>query len=334
MNFFNIDLHISVIADIKKIFKKLGHNVDDKCLSGHAFVMGRQTDTIGLGLTNNNWQILLNKSFCDRFYDRYKDELKGYDGFICTYPPSFALLYEKFNKPIIIQAPIRFEAPFQNKPDELKTFIDFLQNGIDNKQIIPICNSLYEKKYCEKFTDREWKLIPNICDYTNINCMGTGNTFLLYSRQNIICNHNKVMSSRQYLGHNYTWSKLNNIAGAIHLPYNISTMSIFEQYTGNIPLLFPTPEFIIELYNKGLALTEISWNHNKLDSIDWIKLADFYNEEWMPYIQYFESFNHLEQMVNNANSIELSNNMRTFNYERKEKIYNLWKDVLNENFSL
>ena len=40
MKFFNIDLHISVIADIKKIFTDLGHEVDDWSLSGHAWAFG------------------------------------------------------------------------------------------------------------------------------------------------------------------------------------------------------------------------------------------------------------------------------------------------------
>ena len=40
----------------------------------------------------------INKEMCNLFYERYKNELSQYDGFICTYPPAFSLLYEKFNK--------------------------------------------------------------------------------------------------------------------------------------------------------------------------------------------------------------------------------------------
>jgi len=35
MKFFNIDLHISVIADLRRIFNDLGHEVDDWTLSEH-----------------------------------------------------------------------------------------------------------------------------------------------------------------------------------------------------------------------------------------------------------------------------------------------------------
>lgn len=327
MKFFNIDLHTSVIKDLQIIFDKLNHNIDDICMSSHAFILGKRTQTTKI-VTPQNWR-QLDKSMCDMFYNEYKNSLSEYDGFVCAYPPSFALLYEKFNKPIILQVPIRFEVPFQNDKKKLDYFIDFLKRGIDNKQIIPVCNSLYEKRYCEKFTKREWNLIPNICDYTGINYQG-GNDFILYSITPIICNKDNVKTKEEYLGFNYSWQKLNNVKGIIHLPYNISTMSIFEQYTGNIPLLFPTPEFVIELYSKGLSLKQISWNDNKLIDLEWIKLADFYQEEWMPYITYFSSFNDLKEKVDTIDTNQISNNMKEFNIIRKQKIYDLWKNILNQ----
>jgi len=290
-------------------------------MSGHGFIFNKKQDVVK-HLTPSNWTTL-NKSMCDAFYNEYKTELAHYDGFICTYPPSFSLLYEKFNKPIIIQAPIRFEVPFQNDPDRLKWFIDYLKQGIDNKQIIPVANSLYEKEYCEHFTDREWHFIPNICDYTNIDCQG-GENYLLYSKVNISANHPNILNKPA----SYNWSIFNNLRGIIHFPYNISTMSIFEQYTGNVPLIFPTPEFCIELYKQNLALSELSWTSNKLDSMEWVKKADFYNQEWMPHITYFSSRDNLREIVDSIEHKSIIYNMKEFNMLRKERIYKLWDEIL------
>ena len=55
MKFFNIDLHISVIEDIKTIFADLGHQVDSKCMSYHAWVLGRTTDKVDI-VSQNNWR--------------------------------------------------------------------------------------------------------------------------------------------------------------------------------------------------------------------------------------------------------------------------------------
>ncbi|MCJ7767674.1 hypothetical protein MUP79_04735, partial [Candidatus Bathyarchaeota archaeon] len=35
--------------------------------------------------------------------------------------------------------------------------------------------------------------------------------------------------------------------GIIHMPYECSTMSIFEQYSANVPLFFPSKSFLKEL---------------------------------------------------------------------------------------
>jgi hypothetical protein len=327
MNLFNIDLHISVIADLKNIFSKLGHTITDKSLSGHTWVFNRSPDSVRV-INQDNWKFI-DRNFCNKFYEEYKNELKDYDGFVCTYPPSFSLLYEKFNKPIILQVPIRFEVPFENRPVELNYFRDFLRRGIDNKQIIPVCNNLYDKKYCEEYTGREWILIPNICDYTGIKYEG-GKDYLLYSRNHIDFQSCHIKYKDEYLGQNYKWHRLNTVRGVIHLPYNVSTMSIFEQYSGNIPLVFPTPEFNMELYRKGLTLTELSWNQNKKDDIEWIRMSDYYNCDWMPYIVYFSSLNQIDTIVKEMDAWSISEKMRVFNVGRKARIYDKWSKILHD----
>jgi len=326
MIFFNIDLHVAVIADIRNIFSRLGHTVIDKSLSDYTFAFGRRMDAVDV-INKKNWKYL-DEKMCNDFYDAYKDRLKDYDGFICTYPPSFSLLYEKFNKPIIIQAPIRFEVPFQNDPVRHNRFLDYLKNGIDNKQIIPICNSLYEKKYCERFTEREWNLIPNICDYTGIDYTG-GEKYIVYNHFDVGFSHSMVVGKKHYLGKRYKWSAFNSVKGVIHFPYNVSTMSIYEQYTGNVPLLFPSLKFNMDLYKQGLTMSDISWNKNKLDSVEWIGLSDFYNSEWMPHIQCFDSLDDLSEKVETLDTERVSGLMREFNVIRKNRIYNKWTDVLN-----
>ena len=83
MKFFNIDCHISVIADINYIFKNLGHTVDDWSVSGHAEVMGKKKHRIVL---NNGYCIdgcnTITREIGNQFYETFKDKLSNYDGFI------------------------------------------------------------------------------------------------------------------------------------------------------------------------------------------------------------------------------------------------------------
>ena len=122
MKFFNLDCHVSVIADIKKILESLGHEVVSYSISGHNWVFNRQPTKLDI-INTNNWR-QLNEDMCNSFYERYKDELSEYDGFICTYPLTFSLLYEKFKKPIILHIPIRYETPFESNPEQYGKYVE------------------------------------------------------------------------------------------------------------------------------------------------------------------------------------------------------------------
>ena len=75
-------MHVSVIEDIKTIFNDLGHQVDSKNISFHNWVFNRIPDKVDI-ISQNNWRNL-SPELCEAFYNRYKDELSDYDGFIVT----------------------------------------------------------------------------------------------------------------------------------------------------------------------------------------------------------------------------------------------------------
>ena len=134
-------------------------------------------------------------------------------------------------------------------------------------------------------------------------------------------------------------------------------MSIFENYTSNFPMFFPSYEFMIQLrqkYGRQGVLSQLSWketfsespgcvmDNEKLKQIgdfndytdinnekEWIKLADYYDEEWMPHIQYFNSFEQLVELLNTVDTLSISNNMKLSNKIRKQKVYSYWADILN-----
>lgn len=357
MKFFNIDLHVSVIADIRRIFNDLGHEVDDWTLSGHSWIFGRERDKVDI-INHTNWKFL-DKEMCDAFYERYKNELSHYDGFICTYAPSFCLLYEKFNKPIITVAPIRYEAPFWDSEEKWTWLNEYLQEGIDKNLIIPIANNKFDKKYCEMYTGREWKHIPSLCEYTEASYNPGHDTFIYSSTLPLraLGYDNLLKTKEEVLPPRYGWKDLTEFKGIIHIPYCPSTMSIFENYTSSMPMFFPSYEFMLKLrksFGRYGVLNQLSWREvNRLppgsivsynnenstisdinnygdieDEKEWIKLSDFYDPEWMPYIQYFNSFHELSDMVRKVDTKYISQSMLDFNKSRKEKVYDLWKETL------
>ena len=79
MRIFNLDCHISVIADLKQIFENLDHDVTSWSISGHNWVFGKESKKVDI-INPSSW-MSLDKDMCDRFYERYKDELSEYDIF-------------------------------------------------------------------------------------------------------------------------------------------------------------------------------------------------------------------------------------------------------------
>ena len=324
MNFFNIDLHISVIADMKNIFEGFGHTVTDESLSGHTWVFNRLPNYNRV-VSQRNWQSI-NENMCSNFYREYKDELSIYDAFIVTYPPCFSLLYEKFNKPIIVNAPIRLEFPLDSK--QLSWLIDFLKNGIDNKQIIPVANNKYDKMNCERLTNREWIHIPNICDYTGLKYKANAGKFLVYTKRDNI-KSNYCIRKESVFPTRYKWEDLNKFKGIVHMPYNVSTMSIFEQYTANFPLIFPSLDFAYDNWGKLRLFSEIGTVKNNCTREN-LSLSDFYDDNNMPYISYFDENNSLDTVIEKIDVKDISEKMNTFNIGKRKNIENKWQKILEK----
>jgi len=354
VKFFNLDLHISVISDIKRIFADLGHQVDDWTLSGHSWAIGRTRDSVDI-INHENWHDL-NKEMCDDFYERYKDELSKYDGFICTYAPSFCLLFEKFNKPIITVAPIRYEAPFWDDRERWEWYNNYLREGIDSGLIVPVANNKVDKKYCETYTEREWAHIPSLCEYTESFYSPKHSSFLYSSLFPMETMHYDaaIRNKQEALKPGYKWPELTEYKGIVHIPYTCSTMSIFENYTSCMPMFFPSIDFMTQLrktFGSLGVLNQLSWREvrqlkpgseivlppgapdlndygNTAAERPWIELSDFYDKEWMPHLKYFDSFPHLSEMIRTTDLNQTSQDMENFNKIRKQKIYKLWEDVL------
>ena len=328
MNFFNIDMHISIIHDIKNIFKNIGHNIDSVCMSGHTWVNNEKQGVTEI-ITPNNWKYI-DQKMCDDFYNKYKDRLGQYDAFIHSYPPAFALLFEKWNKPIITIACTRFDYPCVSN---IRWLIEGLQRLEKNNQLIPIANNIFDQKYCERFTDFSWSHIQSLCDY-----MDTKYTYSS-DKKNIIWKRSDVKLAHKLIDNMFDISKpynridiINKSNGVIHIPYNVSIMSAFEHYYSNVPMFVPTINCIRTwLKNRKKVLSEIYFDPHvfEIDN-NWIELEDWLIDSIMPDTIKFDSEDDLYRLIENADYYDISNKMKNHNIKRKELVYGQWKSKLEK----
>ncbi|MDR3504874.1 MAG: hypothetical protein P4L52_01385 [Acidocella sp.] len=367
MRFFNLDLHIGVIGDLKQIFTAMGHDVTDWTLSAHAWVLGRKRDKVDV-VNEGTWRGL-DKTMCDAFHARYKDELSSYDAFIVTHTPSFAMLYERWNKPIICVASTRYEAPFTHDRAAWETFNAYLRTKIDEGIVIPIANNKYDAAYAERFTQRKWQVIPSLCNYTQAPYTGTRAESLYVSKFRLPCNvpglidkadefkRGLLQKAAHKLGlgnprQGYSWREISAFRSAVVIPYNASIMSIFEMYAAGLPMLFPTHRFAAELYadhRQQGVFSELSYNQvrglpsgsavpcgapdpNDYEDVagmmQWTKLADFYDPSNLDHLCYFDSFEELEHLLRTCDWQEMHQRMVEHHRRRTEAVFADWECVL------
>jgi hypothetical protein len=209
---FNLDLHISVIEDVMYISKELfGDSVDitNWSISGHNWVFGKTTQQVDF-LNQQTWKTF-SLDMVQLFQDRYDEELRQYDGFIVTFTPIFAMLFEKYNKPILIVNACRYDQPIcWTKDQTLKdAFHKTLENLKQKKQLFLVSNNAADKEYLLKKSGLESIHIPSLCLYTNAKHNTTKKGFIQYGRDEFFPQSDKLVKRTP----NYSWSDLHSYEG-------------------------------------------------------------------------------------------------------------------------
>ena len=349
---FNLDLHISVIKDIQYILKDLYSDkieVINWSISGHSWVFNENSvfpDIINANTWNN-----IDKEMINNFVNIYKDFLSTFDGFIVTHTPVFCLLYETFNKPIILINSCRYEQPFSwNNNIDMWNYLNIkLKEMYDKNILIAISNNKADALYLKYGTNIDSHIIPSLCLYTNAKYLPTNNKFIINNNFNIPENEN-IINKNNCLNNGYSWKDLYSYKGIIHMPYEISTMSIFEQYSANVPLFFPSKQYLIYLIkNNGYKIqsryNKMKGNNNYPNNLNiclnndsllnfWINNADYYDDNNLKHIIYFDNNEHLYELVKNVDTNDICEKMRIDNITRKNNVYTIWKNIFDKVFNI
>lgn len=310
MKFFNIDFHISVIADVRSLLGELGHIVDSLSLSGHTWVFGKQPDRIpsldGMSRT------AFGQRECDKFYQAEKGCLADYDGFIVTYPTCLAGLYEKTGKPVIAVVATRYD--IFNRTPESKEWLDATLHRMHaSGQLILLTNNAYDAWDCERRLGINPQVIPSICGYTGVMWAPKNPPFL----------HGRVdLCGLQRLRNRHSWNDVATSAACVSVPYNASLMSIFERHTMGMPLAIPSPEWVLR-NPSSLTDLRVAGEPDACEIEAATRLADWYCGE-LQGITLFDSEEHLSELLRSG--LPPVTGMDT----RKRRVLDQWQTLLHE----
>lgn len=308
MRFFSMDLHISVIADFKNLFPDI--EVIDWCLSGHSWVMNRAQDKPEI-INADTWK-KLNWPMIHSFQHQYDDFLSQFDGFIVGHVAAFALIYEKYQKPIIMINTVRVDLPFcwSNDLHMREELVSCLKRLNEKKLLIPISNNLADQLYTLKATGIKTEHIPSLCLYTGMNYQADKKEFLCYNGK--APKHRLIAKRPQH----FKWKDIAQYRGMIYFPYEVSTMSMFEHFSAGLPMFFPSKTLfkktINSFWERNYKLQSISAYWKKLpdnlkamkDLTRWLDLADFYEVFKSPNLIYFDSENDLFRKIENFDYVD------------------------------
>jgi hypothetical protein len=319
-----MDLHISVIADFKTACPDV--EVVDWCLSGHAWVMKRNQD-YPEHINPATWKNL-NPDMIKAFQDKYDGFLRTFDGFIVGFCSAFAMIYEKYNKPILMLNAVRYDIPFCFTKDMamLEKWKECLDRLNSHGLLTIVSNNKADQLYIRLGCGMQSTYIPSLCLYTNTRYNPTKPTFLVYNGS--FAPH-PLLTFKKELPHPHEWSDVTSFRGVINFPYEVSLMSVFEHFTAGCPLFFPSKTYWKT--NPGIQSLSAYWGDKlpsefaPLSTPDaWIELADMYEAFQSPNTYYFDSEEHLLHLLETFEYVD----DREFRQAHIDRVQREWRRVL------
>ena len=332
---FNLDLHVSVIEDIKDICQRIqGDRIEitNWSISGHNWVFNKPNIFVDI-INPLTWK-QINTEMIRSFQEKQDGFLQGFDAFIVTHTPVFAMLFEKYNKPILVINTCRQDQPFcWTKDIDMKHKLnESLQRMVSTKQMTILSNNLADANQLKKNTGINSQVIPSLCLYTNATYQPQKKGFIVQGEKQTFPDHSLLLEKPSKA---YTWQELQEYQGIVHEPYEMSTMSIFEQYWAGVPLFFPTKEFYLQciIENKmSIISDQEKWGQpNHIHEItEWLNAADF---QIQPYINQYSSMEDLIHKLENFSDPVRENRMEWVKKASK-KVVERWEQILTELFKL
>ncbi|KAJ3076734.1 hypothetical protein HDU98_000614 [Podochytrium sp. JEL0797] len=104
------------------------------------------------------------------------------------------------------------------------------------------------------------------------------------------------MPFTRVVGHYGGPKTLQKYKAYIEFPYQVSTMKLYENLAAGVVMLIPSAEFFQELVEKRIHAFG-PWEMIRRMGSEWPKYMDYYAPELSPHMYYFNSWDHLHQLL-------------------------------------
>ncbi len=290
-------------------------------------------------ISNRPWEYYcyIDSNEADIIFETHKNEISGYDYLLFTdtsvYARPFLQNIEKHNCKIIVYITNRYDWGVWSHND-IK-YYDLYMNQSHNPRVFFCADNRYDQYYASTrgvkfFYDDIIRLTPVI---ENTITLPSIKKFFIYNKASHINNYSKFLDENnikyELFGEGFKSYKdkyeLCEYIGTIHLPYQVNIQSFMENISYNIIYFVPSKKFFIELLQEPWYYWEEKCRSVPLEPS--IELAEWYQPENMPLVEYFDSWEDL-----GVKAASYLNNDGDINYEKVLSKKNIIKDYVNKNF--
>jgi hypothetical protein len=197
---------------------------------------------------------------------------------------------------------------------------------IEDKKIAIISNNINDAKYIHARAGIITRIIPSLCDYIGYKHNPTRPDAVLFNSGKF--GQRELYPAGNWLvakPTNYTYKEIMEYKCIVHVPYDCSTMSIFEHYMNGAPLFLPTKRFYKQCVKEGkmefIHFYNEQFTEKQID--DALEVADFYI---FPHINYYDNFQECKTLVENFTDTKRQERLAWLENIRQE-ILDTWKQI-------
>ena len=360
---WNMDIDIEPIRDIKHVLSNVTDvKFLDKSLSPRCWVTDTCPDNVRVVTRQNIRE--LGDDVKKQFLEEYETdaEFSMVTHFLCTAPVATCELFMSLGKPLILYLTGRYEDGRYavTRWRQWNTNLQTIQKDSSN---VILSSNVYDSKYLEHFTGIHSKVLPPVCSYVTSSYNPSRFEYLVTAIPNPeFSDFFLYYLSKQLKGRSsrFTVARITDIyshsnftswvshPGIIHIPQQVSSYELCEQYYMNIPLFVPSPVLLTRWHLKYRLLSRMTWNdiralkgeprnaslpaldhqpnpNNDTDPLSlthWLQFADFYQR---PHIVTFDSVEDLAEKLSTTNLREVSGEMRQHNVDMLGIVRREWR---------
>lgn len=353
LTFFNLDLHVSVIEDVKTVFQVLFPNVQivDWSISGHSHLFSHTFSHGNRVLSTQNWR-MFDMLTVQHFHSEYHEMMESFDGFIVTHTPIFAMLYERYHKPVILVNSCRYHQPlcWTNHSTMRKLFHECLERLSAKGLLTIVHNNIADMRFFQRqapLVSCPQFYIPSLCRYVRTSYNPKSPSILVDDRRSVLsslrnwCGGLGVSQTCPYVlkpkPSPFEWHELCEHQAVLLIPTEVSFMTFFEYLQATIPMFIPSRSLMESWIRTGRLRmgTLADYEMHDEDLLrDWLPYADYYYDVEIQHAMiYFDSIDDLRQILSHPSLDDILHQKHRILAEcrrrRTNAILQAWTDVFH-----